>query len=413
MNFIITKDCNKQIKSMLIKNSLLLFTLSPLLVLLFCAFNIEDTKWILSRLIPIVFIAFYIFDKPTVIENIKNSKLRIFYLSSAAIFIFYLMAHLIRGDELSAARTLLTSILYLICIPWKKIPKNYFLILFSIAGITCGLNAFYEFHQLKVIRVGIAINPIPYALFCASLSLINLNTLLTKGKKTTRILAFLGMLMSLITLILTDVRGIILFYPLIAIYMIIRIMPSKKRIFTILSLFIAFIALTSTFFFGEKIEARIKQTEQEYSHILNGNYNTSIGIRLSLWQQGLDIPADNALIGLGKIQSQKSIQSINGPGAQIHAHFHNQYIENYALYGVIGLFIFLIWFVSFFIYQDQENKYKFHFPALMSALFFMFTSAGFTDVPFHHTHLVYFYSIVMAIIAIKYDEESVILYPKN
>ncbi len=406
MNRIINKDCYKKIKSNLINNGILLFALTPLLILFFLTFNIENTKWLLSRLIPIIFIACCFFDKNTIIENIRNPKLRFFYIFTTIIFIFYLITHLIRGDEFSAGRTLLTSVLYLACIPWKRISKNYFLILFAMAGIACGLNALYEFNQLNLMRVGIATNPVPYALFCATLSLINLNTLLIKGKKTTRTLAFFGMLLSLSALILTDVRGIILFYPLIAIYIITRIIPNKKKMFVILSLFIFFIASTSTFFYGDKIEARIKQTQQEYHKILSGNYNTSIGIRLSLWKQGINIPTDKVLFGLGKTQSLQAIKSINALGATTQPHYHNQYIEKYSLYGVIGLFIFLIWFMSFFVYLTKDKKYTFHFPILMSAIFFMFVAAGLTDVPFHHTHLVYFYSVVMAIIAIKDDEES-------
>lgn len=390
------------------KNCGLVFILSPLMILLFGAFNIGDTKWMLSRVIPIVFIYTLIFNKEIIIENIKKPELRTFYILSGILFSYYLLTHFIRGDEFGPGRTLMFSMIYILCLPWQAISKNYLSILFILAGIACGMNAIYEYYILHIPRVGIATNPIPYALFCAVLSLINLNTVLSNTYHLLlRLFAIIGGILPLISLILTDVRGVILFYPLVIVYLIARKVQNKTKFGLIFASFVIFTATLTYTLFSEQISNRLKITQHELHTISQGNYNTSIGIRLVLWKQGGQLPAKDVLFGLGEHENLKNIQNLDISGARVQPHRHNQYIEQYSIYGIIGLLLFSIWIMSPFIQingtSNQGNQLKLVFPALASAILFIFLLAGLTDVPFHHTHLVYFYVITISMVLMNLE----------
>ncbi|MBF4270095.1 ligase, partial [Vibrio anguillarum] len=121
--------------------------------------------------------------------------------------------HFVRGDEFSLPRTLIASLVYLLFVPWNKISRQWIYYIVALASVICGLNALYEHFVMNIARVGIATNPIPYALYVSFLLLCCIYFVLNQSDKVLKTLAGIGGLLSLAAIIMTDVRGVILFFP--------------------------------------------------------------------------------------------------------------------------------------------------------------------------------------------------------
>lgn len=391
---------------MLIKNKIInhiekLFLLSPLLFVLMVIFNFSDSKFILSRLIPIVAIYCLLRYRHAIREN-WHSELRGFFISGLLIIVIFSGYHFFRGDEFSLPRTLIASLVYLLFVPWNKISRQWIYYIVALASVICGLNALYEHFVMNIARVGIATNPIPYALYVSFLLLCCVYFVLNQSDKILKTLAGIGGLLSLTAIIMTDVRGVILFLPVAILYlMIVAVRPTVKHyIFWCFS--ICIISVLFYAFFEKEIDTRIKQTQYEISMIEKGNHHTSIGIRLDLWKHSLDVIVDDPIFGLGDDSLQDSISGMKNRGAAIQPHLHNQYLDSLARYGVVGTLVMLL-FCFTLIINFTRSGVKYIGNPLVNSMLIMLMLAGLTDVPLHHTHLIYLLTILCGLL-IRFSE---------
>lgn len=380
------------------------FFLSPLVILLMAIFNFPDTKFILSRLIPVVCLYALIKYGKEIKDNF-NTQLKSFLICGFGVVVVYSIYHVIRGDGFSLARTLIASLVYLIFVPWKRINPKVVYYIIAIAAIVCGLNAFYERYVLNIYRVGIATNSIPYALYVSFLVLSCVYLLLNSQSKTLKLLVSIGGLLSLSAIIMTDVRGVILFLPVAIIYLVITTIKPiwKYYIASILSI----ILLSGVFYtiFQQEINARIVQTQNEIALIKQGNLTSSIGIRLDLWMHGVDIIAQNPLFGVGDNGLQESVSQITNRGAAIQPHLHNQYLDFLARYGMVGtLVLFLFCFAL--IFNLNKSRFEYIGNPLVNSMIMMLIFSGLTDVPLHHTHIIYLLTILCGLL-IRFSERGV------
>lgn len=370
-----------------------LFLLSPLIVLLIGIFNITDTKSILSRLIPAVGVYCLFFYRDAIKQNWQTVSIHPLMITSLFSFFYFGFTHLFRGDEFGYSRTLVTCLAYLILLPWKQLPRKYLTDFLPISAIFCGVNATYEFWVMGIQRVGMATNPIPYALFCAFLVLGSIYQLLIAKTWGRRLVSIFGIGLAGMALVLTDVRGVILFLPVVMVFLVVRMLPLSGWTYLVVVLIIASLCGLGYKAFEKKIDQRIEFTEREFSQIANGNFNTSIGIRFTLWLQGKDTIFRSPILGVGDEALRADIKELPIRKAADQPHLHNQYIDCLARYGVIGLFILLAWVVSPLLYSKPNGGIGFQFEPLLSSLILMIALAGLTDVPFHHTHLVYLFTL--------------------
>ncbi|MBD1177534.1 O-antigen ligase family protein [Vibrio cholerae] len=391
------------IKNKYIKNLESLFFLSPLAILLMAIFNVHDTKFILSRLIPMVCLYALIKYGKEIKDN-YNSQLKSFLICGFGVVVVYSIYHVIREDGFSLARTLITSLAYLIFVPWKRINPKVVYYIISIAAIVCGLNAFYERYALNIYRIGIATNPIPYALFVSFLVLSCLYLLLNSQSKVLKLLASIGGLLSLSAIIMTDVRGVILFLPVAIIYLVITTIKPiwKYYIASILSI----ILLSGVFYtiFQPEINARIVQTQNEIALIKQGNLTSSIGIRLDLWMHGVDIIAQNPIFGVGDSGLQESLSRMTNRGAAIQPHLHNQYLDFLARYGIVGTLVIFLFCLAL-VLNFNNSGFEYIGNPLVNSMLMMLIFAGLTDVPLHHTHIIYLLTILCGLL-IRFSERN-------
>ncbi|MCX9455272.1 ligase [Vibrio sp. R-1] len=379
------------------------FFLSPLAILLMAIFNVPDTKFILSRLIPVVCLYGLIRYGREIKDN-YNSQLKSFLIFGFGVVVVYSIYHVIRGDGFSLARTLITSLVYLIFVPWKRINPKMVYYIIVISAIVCGLNAFYERYVLNIYRVGIATNSIPYALYVSFLVLSCVYLLLNSQSKVLKLLASIGGVLSLAAIIMTDVRGVILFLPVAIIYLVITTIKPiwKYYIASILSI----ILLLGVFYtiFQPEINARIVQTQNEIALIKQGNLTSSIGIRLDLWMHGVEIIAQNPLFGVGDSGLQASISKMTNPGATMQPHLHNQYLDLLARYGIVGTLVIFLFCLAL-IFNLNNSAFEYIGNPLVNSMLMMLIFAGLTDVPLHHTHLIYLLTILCGLL-IRFSERG-------
>lgn len=386
---------------MLTKNKIInhiekLFLLSPLVVVLMLIFNFSDSKFVLSRLIPVVSLYCLLKYRHAIREN-WHSELRGWFISGLLMIVVFSGYHFFRGDEFSLPRTLIASLVYLLFVPWNKISRQWIYYIVALASVICGLNALYEHFVMNIARVGIATNPIPYALYVSFLLLCCVYFVLNQSDKVLKTLAGIGGLLSLAAIIMTDVRGVILFLPVAILYlMIVAVKPTVKH-YIFLCFSICAISVLFYAFFEKEIDTRIKQTQYEISMIEKGNHNTSIGIRFDLWKHGLDVIAHNPILGLGDDALEKSIASINNQGAAAQPHLHNQYLDSLARYGVVGTLVMFLFCLTLII-NFTCSGVKYIGNPLVNSMLIMLMLAGLTDVPLHHTHLIYLLTILCGLL---------------
>ncbi len=193
-----------------------LLFLSPLFLMSAVIFNFVDTKFFLSRLIVLVCLYCLFFYRKACVENLKNQHFKQFVIISLLVFTYFTVLRLSRGDEYTFARTLIASIAYLLFVPWNRINRNWFYVAMVFSGLITGANAYYEHHILGIARVGIAVNPIPFSLFAATLVLM-CSFIMAQGKLIplwVRICAFLGAVGSGYAALLTDARGVWIALPI-------------------------------------------------------------------------------------------------------------------------------------------------------------------------------------------------------
>ncbi len=379
------------------------FFLSPLAILLMAIFNVPDTKFILSRLIPVVCLYGLIRYGREIKDN-YNSQLKSFLIFGFGVVVVYSIYHVIRGDGFSLARTLIASLAYLIFVPWKNINPKVVYYIIAIAAIVCGLNAFHERYVLNIYRVGISTNPIPYALYVSFLVLSCVYLLLISQSKKLKLLASIGGLLSLSAIIMTDVRGVILFLPVAIIYLVITTIKPiwKYYIASILSI----ILLSGVFYtiFQPKINARIAQTQNEIALIKQGNLTSSIGIRLDLWMHGVEIIAQNPLFGVGDSGLQESLSQMTNRGAATQPHLHNQYLDLLARYGIVGTLVIFLFCLAL-VLNLKNSGFEYIGNPLVNSMLVMLIFAGLTDVPLHHTHIIYLLTILCGLL-IRFSERN-------
>ncbi|MGL4826338.1 MAG: O-antigen ligase family protein [Vibrionaceae bacterium] len=381
-----------------------LFLLSPLIILFFLVYNVENTKWLVSRAIIVTVLYCLYFYRDTVKKNWNNVAVRLPFLASCALFLYFTALHFYRQDEFDFASILLLGNIYLLCIPWRKIGQPPIAGLIGVAAIFCGINALHEFYVLNIYRVGVVTNPITFALFCGSLSLACFSLSLTnKNNKKLMLFLIAGTIFSFFAVILTSVRGIIIFLPILFIALSLKHFAAQARHHLAIFASLVIIFSCSYLIFQQQIENRILDTRREIAAIQQGNLTTSFGIRLNLWQHGIEMGNSNPLIGAGEKKVLDSIYAL--PRAFHQNHLHNLYIDTYARYGILGLLLLAAWLLSFAATIKKEQTLIIQFKPLKTTLLLLFLSAGLTDYPFFHTHIIMFFMLLFKIISV-YEEEN-------
>ncbi|WP_279151542.1 O-antigen ligase family protein [Photobacterium iliopiscarium] len=239
------------------------------------------------------------------------------------------------------------------------------------------------------------INAIPYGTLIAGISVIALSLSLTLTNYKEKAVTFLAFILSSYGLIITESRGVWLGFIFALTVIFVVFITTKKIKITWRSVVIAIVLIGSVSIISKPlISQRLSQTHQEYSDIKSGDLNTSIGLRLQMWQSAPMLIEHHELLGQGnqylisldnlyhQVRISKSLYEAQPP------HFHNQYVDYMVKKGIIGLILLLCLFIlPLRLLKNASLLQRYITITLVS----LFAVASLTDVPFNHGQTIFMY----------------------
>lgn len=98
------------------------------------------------------------------------------------------------------------------------------------------------------------------------------------------------------------------------------------------------------------VKQEIDRSMLSINKAAQGEYGTSIGIRLRFYQNSLLLIADHPILGCGVGCVQTAYTAAYGkePGIMLTDNLHNEYINMLVQAGILGLFIFFLWFAALY-----------------------------------------------------------------
>ena len=329
-------------------------------------------------------------------RNIKQDK---FLWVIIAVTAYALFSYQFHGYSSRELRSLLCAALFLSFLPRQLISQKLFTRMIAIGSLCSLFMAYYYGQYLSLPRGSWPINAIPQATISASIGLIALSLTLNSSKyRTLTILAFI---VSTIAVLLSQTRGLWLGY--FAITSIIFIIKFKTLLLNKRLTFIA-VAIFSLSGFTLKpvIEYRVNSTINEVNKIVNGNLDTSFGLRLQMWQLTPQLIDGHVIIGQGSnhyirfnnLYKQGDVST--GLKHLNPAHYHNQYIDKIVKGGLIGLFLLTALFVMPLLSLSARPR---AIRYMLSSLVLLYAIAGLTDVPFNHPQPTLFYTFIICILS--------------
>ncbi|MEZ8270434.1 O-antigen ligase family protein [Vibrio splendidus] len=345
-------------------------------------------KKIIPLLLVTIAISITALRKETILNNIRYPFIWLIIASCLyAIFSYYY-----HGASSREIRALIGTTLFLLAFPYKLLTKQLIRWIILVGGFAICFNSIYFNMYMGVERDAGYINPIPYATTSALLAIVALSLLMDKSTFKHHVINLLAFLLYLPPIILSEARGVwlalLLSILIIIVIRCIKTPPSKNKV--LLSLFTTVILLSiSSIVFKDKISHRYEHTIYEINNIKSGNYDTSIGWRLQLWELAPELYIQSPIIGQGHGDNYEKILKekleTNAISHYIYyyasSHYHNQIIDKLVKSGVIGLTLL----IGLLAYPISTLRYLLDYEKFivigLTSLFFI---SGLTDVPFNH-----------------------------
>ena len=216
-------------------------------------------------------------------------------------------------------------------------------------------------------------NPIPYgniSLLLGFLSLIPLFTHEKTLKLSQRLILMIGFVSGITASLLSGARGGWVAMPILL--GIIFLLTSKRKQnsinFKLVFLVLAVIVIPLAFF-HELIYIRLNFIFSDIAHYFSGvNKYTSVGARLDMWLTALTLWLESPLFGIGigqlKAATSEFVQTKGFPEYLLdYNHSHNDFLFVLAEQGLIGLSLFMSYYILPFVYfisfLKKENKEQF------------------------------------------------------
>ncbi|MEZ9136572.1 O-antigen ligase family protein [Vibrio sp. 10N.286.52.B1] len=341
----------------------------------------------------------------------SNFKSNVWLWGTLFTGIFTVIGYVTYGASSQELRGFLVTTVLLCLLPQKQLlnAKLSQYLLFSAALACLALSCWY-FFIYPTERIFWPTNPIPLATHQGLISMLSVGALLTKFKGKIAWMLVLSAIISGFSLILTQSRGVILGVGILYIVIGLILLYQRK-----ISIKIILLSLTlcfgAVFFSKEAIVERYDQTWKEISEIEQGDLNSSIGLRLQMYQAGIELFESSPILGHGSFNREHIEENIPGYTPMAYSyisegHLHNNYIDKLARSGIIGLSIFLF-FIFYPVYLGLRKYpdlfWLFSLPSIHYAV------ASLTDSPFRNGDALVVYLIVTGTLVhyakIKYKEK--------
>ncbi len=256
------------------------------------------------------------------------------------------------------------------------------------------------------------LNPIHFgdiALALGALSVLSLNWW-RKDPLPVRILKVAGLFAGLSTSLLSGARGGWLAVPVVVVMSLYVRSRGKSRRWKVLMPLAAVAILASVYAFSPTARERIDMVSSDLTQYSQGNKDTSLGVRLQLYEAALTLISRHPVFGLGGEGFRDAMSSLAGEGVitPVAAQFgkgetHNELLAYVANYGVVGGLALLAIYVvpAMFFWRCMSISAGPERRAGMMGLTFVvaFSIFGLTVETFDLKATVAFYSTIVAILA--------------
>lgn len=213
-----------------------------------------------------------------------------------------------------------------------------------------GISATPFFNHLDH-KIGIAIAT-SFLLY----SILNINSNLSRRKILFFI--FLIIYMTINIVILGGRTGYILF---IIMLFTVFILTYKKNIMKTISIsiLIIFSLISIIYSFSPIVKNESIQTQKALVRIIdNGDFNTSVGLRLGFTKYSLNVISENPILGVGTGDYMDEVRALfpkKHSYLNVIAQPHNVYIKILLQFGIVGLFTLFFIFYRIFTYKEYES----------------------------------------------------------
>ncbi|MFY9179484.1 MAG: O-antigen ligase [Venatoribacter sp.] len=287
----------------------------------------QDDKKFISVLL--LYFILGVFDTILRWQNISNMDLFVRY-AVAAWFIYYL-----------AQQQIQTWVL------WSG---------YAIGAISVGIYAIYAKFYLHQVRVDTeALNAIRFGNYSLMLGFFCIAGIFwaknLKWKRTSVVLMLLAAVGGILASLLSGTRSGWISYPMIFAMLILFFYDHVQKKYLILASLSGLILLATLVALPQtNVQNRIKEAVSDIEKYTQGNSSSSVGYRFDMWRSGYAAFLEKPIFGFGETafrpfqEDRVKFDGLN-PGILEHPHLHNQYIEELAMRGIIGLFIFLVFLI--------------------------------------------------------------------
>ncbi|MBL4284432.1 O-antigen ligase family protein [Vibrio fluvialis] len=331
--------------------------------------------------------------KSTLIDNLRQP----FHILIWVFTLFIFVQSFLHGVSSREIRTLLCLSIIALYFPFRAIKPVYYHTIIVLGCITIFANSVYFNLIVGTSRWVGVINAIPYAGLAALLSLLSIYfSWDSKYSSKTHLCGFVSIL-PIISLVLTESRGVWLALSCALFVLFLNKFRFTFKKFILLLLLSSVTSMLS----GSFIEQRIEQTRYEFEQIQKGNMNTSIGLRLQMWQAAVKLAEGNWLLGLGnehfeKLELLYKQNKVSKALYDYHPpHYHNQFIDNVVKSGLIGLsFLLLLLVLPLYLVRHSNKNLK----NVVISVVMLYAIMGLTDAPFYNGQTFILYVLTMLVL---------------
>ncbi|EKO3374495.1 O-antigen ligase family protein [Vibrio fluvialis] len=332
--------------------------------------------------------------KSTLIGNLRQP----FHILIWVFTLFIFVQSFLHGVSSREIRALLCLSVIALYFPFHTIQPLYYKAIVFLGCVTIFANSIYFNIIVGTSRWAGVINPIPYASIAALLALLSIHFSLVTENIRKKILFGVFVILPVISLVLTESRGVWLAFACALLVLFLN-----KFRFTFKKVALLLILLSSVVFMlsGSFIDERIEQTRNEFVQIQEGNMNTSIGLRIQMWQAAVKLAEGNWLLGLGnehfeKLELLYKQRKISKTLYDYHPpHYHNQFIDSVVKSGLIGLvFLLLLLMLPLYLIRNTNKSTK----NIVTSVVALYVVMGLTDAPFYNGQTFILYVLTMLVL---------------
>lgn len=375
-------------------------------------FNKGFRLWYISIFIVLFFSYAYSHSKKIIISwPLLIFSLISFFTFSLSYYLFDRLDNIPQGGPYKTYKNIVNQ--YVWVMPFLLLPTVYFyfkysakiffrviyLVLTILFFYSCYIGFDFEFMRGKLAQF---YNPIiSYDIVFVSLSIVGLSYSFYLKDKKSYLLTILSIL-SLFVFMLHGSRGTWLIVPIVFLLLTLMYFKSQKKKLLLVNLMLVVFLGVNALIPNSPIFNRIDDFENDKNHIENASYLNSVGARLVMWENAIDLYKKEPLLGVSLygVEEEQCRLAKQGLLPDCYQHKHNIFFEDLAANGLIGLFGLIISLLSpllFFIYYLFNRDELVKNLAITGLLFVgSFLLSGLTEYYLFFPHVTYIFFFTTA-----------------